>query len=147
MILRKALTHGVAIALSGMLGACATSGAEKSQPVACETVDDCSEFAEELGRCAPEVYCVDYQCAGACPQACEGVDAFVNPCEDGSYICNEPTGPAERGARYFCTALPIACDAEEDCPLYRPDANGAWECSQGFCRFPGFAYASEPRDE
>jgi hypothetical protein len=78
-------------------------------------------------------------------QPCEMVDTLFNPCQEEGLICNEPVSNLvePRGASWTCTALPITCSRVEDCPVFRPDNTGAWQCVGNLCEFPGFSYAVE----
>jgi hypothetical protein len=124
----------VAVILSGA-GACGDDEQER-----CAMDDECADFAHRLGRCGPkEVWCSDKgQCTGGCRDLCVTADPRVTVCPE-RLVCSD-TG-ATNPMPSSCTALPISCDSEADCPLFLP-GDGSWECVEGICRFPGFTYAS-----
>lgn len=138
--------YWAAIAAS-LIGTLASAGCHSGGGTACSIAAECWNTPESksLGRCGPkEVGCVQGECAAACPSTCRMIEDDRNPCVDPARICNEsPTGPSPA----YCTALPIACTTEVDCPIYRPrDANGqqsTWTCTEGFCRYPGLSYPWE----
>jgi hypothetical protein len=122
----------------------ACAGSEPEEGVRCSTSIECresAEFGRTLGRCVAEVYCLSNRCAGQCIASCQVVDALFNPCKDKGQICSESANTVSLG---LCTALPIACSNIDDCPLFRPNDTDAWQCVEGICRFPGFAYAVDP---
>ena len=136
----KALQSGALLII--VCAACAD--AEPEEGVRCGTSLECREsekFAYTLGRCVAEVYCLSNQCAGHCIGSCQVVDPLFDPCEDAEQICSESANTVSQG---LCTALPIECSDADDCPLFRPNNTDGWQCVEGVCRFPGFAYAIEP---
>jgi hypothetical protein len=129
--------------------ACGSSQSESKSSIPCTNSDECwhsDEMVTRLGRCVSEVYCEANRCDGHCLQPCEVVDPLFNPCQQSGLICNEPLNKAVEaaGAIWSCTALPISCIQVEDCPVFRPDATGAWQCVDNVCQFPGFSYAVQP---
>jgi hypothetical protein len=117
---------------------------DPEEGVRCSTSLECresAEFARTFGRCVAEVYCLSNRCAGQCLGSCQVVDPLFNPCEGEGQICNESANTVSEG---LCTALPIACSDADDCPLFRPNDAGAWQCVERVCRFPGFDYAVAP---
>ena len=122
-----------------------TAGCGDTDEIPCETTLDCQEsleFSSRLGRCVSEAYCLHGSCGGSCVEPCEMGDPAVNPCDDPGSICTEPVAPNAMVS--FCTALPIACESDEGCPVFKPTETGAWACIEGICRFPNFAYAINP---
>lgn len=117
----------------------------------CSVHADCSNSRESLeaGRCGPMVACVAGGCIAWCPDTCTDARAEVNPCSDPGHICAlsieqsieqsiEGPPPTSR-----CSATEIQCSKRDDCPLYKPGADGEWACEDGICRFPGFHYVYE----
>ena len=122
------------LALLSLIAFACTSPSEKTL---CAVHDDCgnSEIAQEQGRCAPRVACVEGICDAWCPDTCEVIDPDVNPCTEPGWIC-----PSVDGSTARCIPTEISCETTNDCPDYRPSSTGAWTCDNGTCRFPGFQY-------
>lgn len=106
----------------------------------CSTDADCagSPASQQAGRCGPEVACVESTCRAECAAfVCKVVRQDENPCPN-ERICTQTAKTVGDEGR--CTNKPISCRSTEDCPLYRPNANGDWSCDEGICRFPGHRY-------
>ena len=106
----------------------------------CIVHDDCwnSPVSQELGRCGGTVACVEGVCDAWCPEPCEISDPEVNPCTKPGWICAPFDATWSR-----CKPTEVDCETIDDCPDYRPSADGAWTCDEGICRFPGFSYLYE----
>jgi hypothetical protein len=129
-----------------MLSAAGCSSKQEGPP--CVTHDECwsSGVGEALGRCAPkEMVCDQGTCSGSCAQACETIQADVNPCDDAQLVCNDARDLSAIAAGIVhCTGVEIACSSVDQCPLFLPPAPegsvAAWSCEAGVCRYPGFSY-------
>lgn len=123
------------------VSACGDGNDERS---ACVLHADCSSSPEalSLGRCAPEIACVEGGCMAWCAERCSVAREDVNPCTTEGWICAESQSA---GTTEFavCRATEISCSSASDCPKYLPKGDGAWTCESDVCRFPGFAYAYE----
>ena len=124
-------------------GDSATKPADAGGKAECRDDQDCASSAAALavGRCDPkDVYCAQDKCHAECLEPCRTVRTDVNPCEEGR-LCTQAEGQPEG----FCSAKPVACRSDADCPLFVPEATGAagWTCDNSVCRHPGWTYASE----
>lgn len=127
-----------ALFMSALLLASSNCGEEDR----CIVDSDCvnSRAARKAGRCAPEVWCSENVCKAACRDLCTTADDSVNACDDG-LVCTQSRETDLEAEAPRCTRLPIICETEQACPLYRPlDEEGTqreWACVDGFCRYPG----------
>lgn len=134
-----------------MLVACTAQSPEQasSQRTAiggtCTRDEDCtdSKAAQELGRCAPDVVCDHGTCRAECLGTCEADPRIASGgCPEAS-LC---TASAERnpgfGAGTVCTKRVLRCASVAQCPTQKPGV-GEWSCTDGICRFPGYAYPFE----
>ncbi len=134
-----------AILTSLMLAPGCGDARTESSRTPCAVHDDCwsSTEASEQGRCGPNVACVEGGCIAWCPEQCTVVREDVNPCSEPGWICGEPLNSVDQGQFPTCRATEIGCESRDDCPKYRPDADGEWACTDGVCRFPDFEYPYE----
>ena len=133
-----------AVLAHGMLVFASSCADGDDNRTTCQTHDDCWEAPElqELGRCFPkEAVCNAGYCDGRCAASCTVVRQDVNPCAEPALICNQRSAvDPEDDEVAYCQSTEIQCSSSADCPIYRPTSEGAWECRNGVCRFPGFDY-------
>ena len=147
-IVLDAVVIPVCLACSSGKDAQADSGKDAQTEEPCAQNSDCADSAVAAEwaavKCGSEVYCLSGRCLGHCRELCEAVRTDVNPCGDGGLCVT--LYQSEQDEVAVCTMLPVACEAAEDCPSYRPetDAGGSaeWTCVDGTCAYPGFEYTT-----
>jgi hypothetical protein len=101
-----------------------------------DCVDSAAAEAIKNIRCSGlEIYCLQGECHADCADSCTAVRTDVNPCPS-PRLCAPAMG--------VCKIVPIRCQGDGDCPVYRPPTTdggtGAWTCDAGICAYPGFQY-------
>ncbi len=140
----------LAAMLVGVVATATSGGCSKASP--CTSWQDCqsSDEANELRPCNNDnqgatihvdTACVDGRCQAECASTC-----IPYGCRTPGAVCETPAPVlpvSPSNVVRSCTKNPIACTAAADCPLQKTSESGEWTCEDGFCRFPGFAYAFE----